>query len=79
MLLNLEPKEIMRSGKYPQVVVAQSLDCCWANRELGMTTIELAKRFDLSQPTISKSVKRGEMIAIDNGFKFINDDNIIKE
>ena len=44
-----------------------------------MTTIELAKRLNLSQPTISKSVKRGEMVAIDNGFKLINDNNVIKE
>jgi putative transposase len=79
MLLNIEPKEIMKSGKYPQVVVARSLVCYWANKELGMTTIELAKRFNLSQPTISKSVKRGEIIAIDNGFMLINDDNVIKE
>ena len=79
MLLNIVPKEIMRSGKYPQVVAARSLVCYWANRELGMTTIELAQRFNLSQPTISKSVKRGEMIAIDNGFKLISDANIIKE
>ena len=42
-----------------------------------MTTIELAKRLNLSQPTISKSVKRGEMVAIDNGFKVINDDNVV--
>ncbi len=79
MLLNIVPKEIMRSGKYPQVVATRSLVCCWANRELGMTTIELAQRFNLSQPTISKSVKRGEMIAIDNGFKLISDANVIKE
>jgi putative transposase len=79
MLLNIEPKEIMRAGKYPQVVAAPSLVCYWANRELGMTTIELAKRLNLSQPTISKSVKRGEKIAIDNGFKLINDNNVIKE
>ena len=79
ILLNIEPKEIKISGKYPQVVAARSLVCYWANRELGMTTIELAKRFNLSQPTISKSVKRGEVIAINKGFKLINDANVIKE
>jgi hypothetical protein len=39
----------------------------------------LAVQFNISQTTISKSVKRGEMIAIDNRFKLINDDNVIKE
>jgi hypothetical protein len=56
MLLKLESKQIMRAGKYPQVVAARSLVCYWANREPGMTTIELAKRLNLSQLTISKSV-----------------------
>jgi hypothetical protein len=32
-----------------------------------------------TKPFISKSVKRVEMIAIDNGFKLINDNNVIKE
>jgi putative transposase len=56
MLLNIEPKEIMIAGKYPQVVAARSLVCYWANRELGMTTIELAIRFNLSQPTIRQDM-----------------------
>jgi len=54
-LLNIEPKEIMKSGKYPQVVVARSLVCYWANRELGMTTIELAKRLKLPAASCRES------------------------
>jgi len=33
-----------------------------AQRELGISTLELSKRLGVSQPTASKSVKRGEKI-----------------
>ena len=77
-LLNMKPEEIMRSGKYRDVVSARSLVCYWANQELGITTTELAKKFNLSQTAISKSVRRGEIVAGENGFKLIDDDNILK-
>jgi putative transposase len=35
----------------------------WANRELGITTVEVARRLNLAQPTVSQSVDRGERIA----------------
>jgi DNA-binding MarR family transcriptional regulator len=44
-------------------VAARSLLCYWANRELGITTVELARRLNLAQPTVSQSVDRGERIA----------------
>jgi hypothetical protein len=34
--------------------------CYWAARELGISTLELAKRLCISQPTDSQSVKRGK-------------------
>ena len=35
--------DVVRS-KDPQTVKARSLLCCWANRELGITTIEISLR-----------------------------------
>lgn len=46
--------------------------CHFAARELGLSTIELAKRLDLSQPTVSQSVQRGEKIASDKGLQLIS-------
>ncbi len=65
--LGLGPQEVLAPGKYPKIVKARSLLCYWATRELGMTTIELSKRLNLSQPTISQSAKRGQKIAQELG------------
>ena len=44
-------------------------------RELGMTTVELAKKLNLAQPTISQSVMRGRKIAEDEGLKLLEQIN----
>ncbi len=46
-----------------RTVAARSLLCYWANRAFGLTTVELARRLKLAQPTISQAVERGERIA----------------
>jgi REP element-mobilizing transposase RayT len=71
--LELEPKDVLAPGKYVQSVKARSLLCYWGTRELGMTTVELAKRLNLAQPTVSQAVIRGQKIAEDQGLSFINE------
>ncbi len=61
-LLSLDPEIVTRRGRYPATVKARSVLCCWAARELGISTLELSKRLGISQPTASQSVKRGEKI-----------------
>jgi DNA-binding MarR family transcriptional regulator len=36
--------------------------CFWANRELGISTVELAKRLKIAQPTVTQSIARGEKV-----------------
>jgi putative transposase len=55
--------EVLRECKYARTVAARSLLCYWANRELGITTVELARRLNLAQSTVSQSVGRGKRIA----------------
>jgi Mn-dependent DtxR family transcriptional regulator len=38
-----------------------------------MTTVELAERLNLAQPTVSQAVIRGQKIAEDQGLSFINE------
>ena len=71
MLLNLEPKDVLARGKYKQSVKARGLLCYWGTRELGMTTVELAKKLDLAQPTVSQSAMRGRKIAVEEGLKML--------
>jgi REP element-mobilizing transposase RayT len=69
--LGIEPKDVLAPGKYAQNVKARSLLCYWGTRELGMTTIDLARRLNLAQPTVSQAVTRGQKIAEDNRLSFI--------
>ena len=75
LLMDLEPGDILSAGKYPQRVRARSLLCYWGARELGMTTVALAEKVNLAQPTVSQAVLRGEKIAEDLGLKFCDQIN----
>ena len=72
-VLEIEPRDILSHGKYRQTVKARSLLCFWGVRKLGMTTIDLSKKLNLAQPTISQSVRRGEKIAVAKGLTLIED------
>ena len=63
--LDVEAKDVLAPGKYAQSVKARSLLCYWGTRELGMTTVDLASRLKLAQPTVSQAVIRGRKIAED--------------
>ena len=75
LLMDLDPGDILSAGKYPQRVRARSLLCYWGARELGMTTVALAEKVNLAQPTVSQAVSRGEKIAEDPGLKFCDQIN----
>lgn len=59
----MTPDSILNGDKRPQTVKARSLLCYYANRFLGMTTVELARKLQIGQPAVSRSVKRGEKTA----------------
>jgi putative transposase len=62
-IFDMPLSEVLREGKYARTVAARSLLCYWANRALGISTVELARRLKLAQPTVSQSVERGERVA----------------
>ncbi len=65
----VEPAEMLRPGKYPDIVQARSVFCYWAVRRLGCTATGLANRLRMTQPAVSISVRRGEKIAQEMGLK----------
>ena len=73
MVLNIEPEDVLARGKYKKTVKARCLLCYWGTRELGMTTVELAKKLNLAQPTISQSAMRGRKIAVEEGLKLLEE------
>ena len=65
----IEHKDVMRLDKQPQTVKARSLLCFWPRRELGMTTLDIAKRLKISQSAVSRCSLRGQNIAENNKFR----------
>ena len=71
-IYSIKPEVIFQPGKQPVKVMARSLLCYWAVRELGFTIVDLSLKLNVSQPTVSTCVQRGEQIAIKNGY-FLRD------
>jgi hypothetical protein len=73
--LEIEWKVVLAPGKYAPVVKARSLLCYWGTRELGMTTVELPRRLNLAQPTVSQAVQRGQKVAEELGLNLLGKAN----
>ncbi len=67
MIIDID--QVMAFGESPQIVTARSLLCFWAHRKLGMTTIEIGRRLNISQSAVSRSTMRGQKIARENQSK----------
>lgn len=71
-VMQLEPFNIWAPGKERIRVEARSLLCYWAVRDLGINMAELSRRLKLSLSGVSLSVKRGERIVQEKGYKLID-------
>jgi hypothetical protein len=72
-VLKIKADQLSRPGKQPQRVRARSLYCYWAVRELGISMTELSRFFGITVTAVSRSVERGETIANEEGFHFLED------
>ena len=45
-VFDMPVNEVLREGKYARTVIARSVLCYWANRELGISTVELARKLE---------------------------------
>jgi putative transposase len=70
-VMAMEIEQVTAFGKSPQTVKARSLLCFWAHRKLGMTTIEIGRRLNISQSAVSRSSMRGQQIEKENRFELI--------
>ena len=72
-LFEMPSTEVLREGKYARTVEARSVLCFWANRELGISTVELTRRLKIAQPTVTQSVARGEKVVVEKRFLMSTD------
>ncbi len=69
MIIDID--QVTAFGKSPQTFKARSLLCFWAHRKLGMTTIEIGRRINISQSAVSRSSMRGQKIERESRFELI--------
>ena len=70
-VMSMEIEQVTAFGKSPQTVKARSLLCFWANRKLGMTTIDIGRKLNIGQSAVSRSSMRGQQIERENGFELL--------
>jgi len=56
---SINPLEITHKGRQNTLSIVKSLVCYWGTQELGLSSTEIARYLNVSQPAISKAVKRG--------------------
>jgi len=61
-VLSMDIDQVTAFGKSPQTVKARRFLCSWAHRRLGMATIEIGRRLNISQSAVSRSSMRGQKI-----------------
>lgn len=64
-LFDLEKGYITGKGRQRDRVRARDLLCYWTVVELGMSMVDLARKFDLTPAAVSNAVQRGEKMAKD--------------
>jgi putative transposase len=67
-VMEIRPAQVLKRGKEPEAVKARNVLCYWATRELGMTTVEIARRLRVCQSSVSRCALRGEAIAAENHY-----------
>ena len=63
-LCDMESIELLLPSKQPNRVEARSLLCYWAVRKLGIRGTWVAEKLAITQPAVSKAVRRGEKLAL---------------
>jgi hypothetical protein len=65
-LYKIEKDYIIEKGRQKKRVQARDLLCYWAVAELGISMVDLARKFDFTPAAVSYAVQRGEKIARGN-------------
>ena len=67
----MEKDYITGKGRQKERVKARDLVCYWSVVELGMSKVDLARRFDITPSAVSYSVQRGEKKAKKEGYQLV--------
>jgi putative transposase len=69
ILFQVEKEYITGRGRQKDRVRERDLLCYWTVVELGMSMVDLARKFDITPAAISYAVQRGEKMAKERGYQ----------
>ncbi len=69
ILFQVEKEYITGRGRQKNRVQARDLLCYWTVIELGMSMVDLARKFDMTPAAVSYAVQRGEKMAKKRGYQ----------
>jgi hypothetical protein len=70
-IFGILPSAVLRPGKFSFTLRPRSLLCYWANRELGMTTTEVAHKLGICPSAVTKAAHRGEKLVAENHYSLM--------
>ncbi|WP_459903873.1 transposase [Desulfosarcina cetonica] len=70
-IYGLDRDDIFQKGRQKDRVDARDLFCFWCTRELGLSQTELARSLGMTVPGIGYAVRRGESIAVREGYQLV--------
>ena len=65
---DIDRSQLSTKGRNNRVSHAKALICYWGNSKLGISSTELGARLNISQPNVSRAVKRGREYSKENNF-----------
>ncbi len=63
---DIKQSELTRKGRANSLSLAKTLICYWGSDVMGISTTQIANKLQISQPSISKSVRRGRAYCQEN-------------
>jgi REP element-mobilizing transposase RayT len=72
IIFQVEKDYITVRGRQKERVMARDLICYWSVVELGMSMVDLARKFDITPAAVSFAVQRGEKMAKEGGYQLEN-------
>ena len=71
-MLSVEPEDLQKKGRSSNLSYAKGLICYLGHSRLGLTGKELTRYFNMTQPSVSQAIQRGEWFYKKNNVKLLN-------
>jgi len=71
-MLSVDTENLRKKGRANNLSYAKGLICYLGHSRLGIPGKELAMYLNITQPSVSMAIQRGERFAMENNIKLLN-------